>query len=230
MVVGLSGCAENAAERRAGLYENRNDSEFLRKMMQDQDRDVRATALNLLIQNDPPDAEALVLGALQDPEGFVRSIAAKLVGDLGNQANAPAVVEILVADPDPRARQTAARALEELGGEAAAAGLALGLDDPMKDVRLAAITGLRNLDPGRAKPTLARLLLEDAAWEIRVQAAGALGLTGDPAMIPLLENARDDESHQVQQAAANAIKRLGGTVAATGGDSIATDGSAGSNP
>jgi HEAT repeat protein len=76
----------------------------------------------------------------------------------------------------------------------------------MDDVRLAATRGLRELDPGFAKPELARLLLEDPQYEIRVQAARALGLTGDPEIRSLLESALEDPNEFVRAAAANALR------------------------
>jgi HEAT repeat protein len=84
--------------------------------------------------------------------------------------------------------------------------LAQGLDDPMQNVRLAAVTGLRKLDPRTAKPALARLLLEDSVWEIRVQAARALGLTGAPEVLPVLEAALYDPNEFVRSAASHALR------------------------
>ena len=203
-------CDRTTEQRRASVYELSNDPteenlRQLRDMLSDPDRDVRATALNALVGLEPPDAEQRVLAALDDEDGFVRSIAAKLAGDLGLHEQVPLLVTKLLEDPDPWVRQRSAQTLETLGGDAAAAGLAQGLDDPLKQVRLAAVTGIRQLDPGRAKQALARLLLEASEWEVRAQAAGALGRTGDPEMIPVLEAALEDESPFVRRAAANAL-------------------------
>jgi HEAT repeat protein len=213
MVALLMGCAKTPEERRGSIYELRRDPTpanvaKIRAMLTDPDRDIRATALNTLVGMGVPDADQLALDGLEDNDGFVRSIAAKRLGDLGNEDNAGLLAGILIDDPDPRARRTAAQALEAIGGDVAADGLARGLDDPMKDVRLAAVTGLRKVDPGRAPAALARLLLEDSSWEVRVQAAGALGLAGDTAMIHVLEAALDDESQFVRSAATAALAHL----------------------
>lgn len=210
----LAACGQTAEERRVSIYELRADPTEeniarIRGMLSDPDRDVRATALNTLVGMRQPDADALTLDGLRDADGFVRSIAAKLVGDLGTVERVPLLVELLQADPYPRARQTAAESLERLGGEAAIDGLLRGLEDPIKEVRLASVKGIRALDPRRAMPVLARLLLEDTVWEIRVQAAGALGRIGDPEVVPVLEAAIDDESEFVRSAAANALAELG---------------------
>ncbi len=208
------GCAEDPEVRRGSIYDLRRDPTpenvaKIRAFLDDPDRDIRATALNTLVGMGVDDAEELALAGVKDEDGFVRSIATKRLGDLGNRENSELVATILTTDTDPRARRTAAQALEALAGDAAADGLILGLDDPMKDVRLAAVTGLRRIDPARGKEKLARLLLEDATWEVRVQAAGALGATGDRAMIPILNTAvTGDEVELVQDAARNAVARI----------------------
>jgi len=211
--LGIAGCAESADERRLSIYDLSDDPTAenrrrIREMLTDADPDIRATALNSLVGLRPDDAEGLALAALGDGHGFVRATAAKLVGDLGNREDAEILVEHLLGDPDPWVRQRAAEALEQLGGDVAASGLARALADPMDQVRLASVKAIRKVDPGAAKPVLARLLLEDAAWEIRVQAAGALGLAGDADFRQVLEAALDDESDYVRSAAARALESL----------------------
>jgi len=209
----IVGCSESPDERRLSIYDLSDDPtdenrRQIREMLADADPDIRATALNSLIGLRPADAEALALAALDDEHGFVRATAAKLVGDLGNAEHAEVLVEHLLGDPEPWVRQRAAEALERLGGDVAATGLAGGLADPMEQVRLASVKAIRKVDPGAAKPVLARLLLEDAAWEIRVQAAGALGLAGDDDFSQVLQAALEDESEYVRSAAARALVSL----------------------
>lgn len=207
------GCEPSAEERRGSIYDLRRDPTAenvakIRSMLTDPDRDIRATALNILVGMDVEDAEALALAGVVDDDGFVRSIAAKRLGDLGVVANAGLLVSVLTDDPDPRARRTAAQALEALGGDVATEGLVRGMDDPMKDVRLASVTAIRRLDPTRDTAALARLLLEDSIWEVRMQAAGALGHCGDRALIPVLEAAARDRNSFVSSAATAALKTL----------------------
>jgi HEAT repeat protein len=207
------GCEPSAEARRGSIYDLRRDPTVeniakIRGMLTDPDRDIRATALNTLVGMQVDDAELLALAGIEDEDGFVRSIAAKRLGDLGLIGNAALLVTVLSEDPDPRARRTAAQALELLGGEVAAAGLARGLDDPMKDVRLASVTAIRRVDPTRATAALARLLLEDSIWEVRMQAAGALGLCGDTSVIPVLEAAVTDRNSFVSSAAVAALATL----------------------
>jgi hypothetical protein len=211
LVLIIPGCKEDRNERISSIYALKDDPtaenvEQIRVMWADPDRDVRATALNALVVLRVDDAQDLARAGLEDEDGFVRATAAKLLGDLENGTDAERLVTVLRADSDPIVRLRAAEALARIGGETAVAGLAQGLSDPMDDVRLAATRGLRELDPGYAKPELARLLLEDPHYEIRVQAARALGLTGDPEMRPLLEAALQDPNEFVRAAAANALR------------------------
>jgi HEAT repeat protein len=205
------GCEQSPAQRRTSIYElqanpTEKNIQKLRGYLEDSNRDVRATALNVLVGLEVPDAVDLSLEALRDEDGFVRSIATKLLGDTHDPSHADALAERLLQDPDARVRQRAAEALARVGGPRATEALAQALDDPMQEVRLAAVSALRKLGPGPAKQGLARLLREDEVWEVRVQAAHALGLTGDPEVVPLLEAALGDQNEFVRSAAANALR------------------------
>ena len=211
LVLTVPGCKEDRNERISSVYALKADPtaenvEQIRVLWADPDRDVRATALNALVALRIDDAADLARAGLEDEDGFVRATAAKLLGDLDSAPDTSRLVTMLRADSDPIVRLRVAEALARIGGETAVAGLAQGLSDPMEDVRLAATRGLRELDPGFAKPELARLLLEDPHYEIRVQAARALGLTGDPEIRPLLESALEDPNEFVRAAAANALR------------------------
>jgi len=211
VVLIIPGCKEDRNERISSIYALKADPtpenvDQIRVMWADPDRDVRATALNALVGLRVDDAADLSRAGLADQDGFVRATAAKLLGDLDSDSDAERIAAMLRADSDPVVRLRAAEALTRIGGENAVEGLARGLSDPMDDVRLAATRGLRELDPGFAKPELARLLLEDPHYEIRVQAARALGLTGDPEMRPLLESALEDPNEFVRASAAHALR------------------------
>jgi HEAT repeat protein len=174
LVASLTACVEDSAERITSIYElkavpSEANLNRIRSLLDDPDRDVRATALNALVTLEVPDSARLARAGLEDADAFVRATAAKLLGDVGDRAQVEPLVSRLLEDPDPIVRQRAAESLGRLGGEAAASGLARGLEDPVGSVRLAAVRGVRALDPGMALPALARLLLEDPDWEVRVQ-------------------------------------------------------------
>lgn len=204
-------CGPRPEERRLSIYDLKSDPtqenvQLIRDLLHDADRDVRATALNALVGLDTPDSSRLALDALGDPDGFVRATAAKLLGDLGSTAHVGALSECLLRDSDPVARQRAAAALTLLGGAGALDALGQGLADPMDRVRMAAVAGLAKIDPSYAAPQLARVLHEDPVWEVRAQAAHALGLSGDPAIAPDLQAALEDPNEFVRSAAGNALR------------------------
>jgi len=211
LLLATTACGPTTDERRSAIYDLKSQPtteniETIRSWLEDPDRDVRATALNAMIGLAVADSADLATAALDDPDGFVRATAAKLLGDLGDARHADAIGRMLDSDPDPVARQRAAEALERLGGDAVIPYLVRGLADPMDRVRRAAIHGVTRLDPLAAREALVRLLREDAVWEIRAEAAHALGLTGDPEILPELERALEDANEYVRTAAANALR------------------------
>jgi len=204
-------CVEKPSEKIDRIYAAKGEPSDenltkIREYLDDPDRDVRATAINALITLNVPDAAALARRALEDPDGFVRSRGAILLGAVGNEADIPVLVRHLLEDSDGVVRQNAASSLAQLGGETATQGLIGGLADPLEEVRLAAVRGVRQLDPTAAVAELSELLLEDSVWEIRVQAARALGATGDPTVLPVLEQALSDPNEFVRAAAAHALE------------------------
>jgi len=218
LLVGLVGvfsihCVQDTPERIGNIYELKADPTEenvakIRESLDDTNRDVRATAVHALVTLRVDDAREIARKFLDDDDDFVRATAAKLVGDLKNPADTPLLIDRLLADPDRVVRQRAAEALTKIATEAAVEGLAQGLDDPMENVRLAAVRGIRRIDPGYAKASLTRLVLQDSMWEIRVQAAGALGLSCDPTIEPVLQAALEDPNEFVRSAAANALRVL----------------------
>ena len=221
-------CSNGSSGRIHNIYEliadpTEDNLAKIRQAVDDPDRDVRATALNALVNQRVPDAERLALGGLRDEDAFVRATAAKLTADVGNPDNSPSLATMLLEDPHEIVRQRAAEALGRLGGEAALAGLAAGLSDPMENVRLASVRSVRELDPSFATAEVSRLLLSDPAWEIRVQAAGTLGASGSAEVATVLRAALEDPNEFVRSAADNALKLLGESdTGATGTDASAT--------
>jgi len=206
-----AGCVEDPQEKIDRIYSakaepSEENLNRIRAFLDDPDRDVRATAINSLVTLGVPDAAALARRALDDPDGFVRSRGAILLGAVGSEADVAVLVGHLLQDSDTIVRQNAASSLAQLGGQEATLGLIEGLADPMEEVRLTAVRGVRQLEPGLATAELSRLLLEDTVWEIRVQAARALGATGDPSVLPVLENALGDANEFVRAAASHALE------------------------
>lgn len=211
----FAGCDATPERRRASIYELKADPTAanltkIRALLTDGDRDVRATALHALADRGVPDAAPLAAAALDDPDGFVRATAARILGEVGDASHVESLARHLRSDSDPIARQRAAESLTQLGGEVAIAALIEGLSDPMERVRLAAVQGLREYDTRRALEQLSALLLEDDSWEVRSQAAAALGESGLPEALAVLEGAVDDPHEFVRAAVARARASIEG--------------------
>lgn len=210
-IAGAVHCGRETPDRRLSIHDLRlrpteENVLSLRWLLAQGDRDMRATALSALVGLEVKDAAELALAALADGDGYVRAMAAKLLGDLADPRYADALARSLLEDSDPIARQRAAESLAVLGGAVALEALARGLGDPMGRVRMACVAGLGARDPAFASAEIERLLAEDADWEVRAEAARALGSTGDPAVLPALAAAAGDPNEFVRSAAAQAIK------------------------
>lgn len=204
----LQGCEAGPDEKRDRIYELKKDpgpEEIgeLRGYLDDEDPYVRATALYALVSSDVSGPVPLALEDLEDPHGFVRATAAKLLGDLGEPAAVAPLSERLVEDEDWVVRKRAADALGQLGNPAAAPALRQGLDDPVEDVRVAAVMAIAEIDPATAVDALIRSVREDPARRVREQAAHALGKSGRAEMASVLEEVADEDDNEFVRAAAN---------------------------
>ncbi len=224
------GCSDTKTEKIAAIYELKMNPSpeniaTLRELLEEQDRDLRVTALNSLVTLGVEDAAELAVAALKDEDPFVRATAAKLVGDQEDPALTGFLTRALRADPDPLVRRRACQALARVAGDDAGPALIAALRDPDSQVRLEAIKGAKAIAPGQGSERLAELLGEDPSWEVRVRAASALGLCGDPAAGEALRAALDDPVEFVRAAAAKALEqyRPDPTPPPTAADASAAD-------
>lgn len=213
----LAGCEDTPDERRAKIYErarqgDASDIAWIREQLLDPRADVRATALFQLVASEAADAEALATSAAADEDSLVRKIAAKCLGDLGRSSSVPTLADLVLEDSDPRVRRAAAEALLEIGGPGAIAPLLQALEDPIKEVRLAAIRGVVRRAPDQAVESLASALLDDPEWEVRVQAAAGLGRSGRADMVAILNQAANDPNEFVRASVRKALQELEGAT------------------
>ena len=207
------GCGSDPRERVSEIYELKLDPtpanvEAIRGYLEDHDMQVRVTAMYQLVELGVPDAERLALEALDDPEGFVRMMAAQQLRSFSGPEVVTRLADRVIQDEDSRVRRRAAESLGEIGGGIAIQVLGDCLTDPIAEVREVCVEGLARLDPAAEVPTLVRLLSDDPEWEVRVQAARALGLSGDRSATLALEAATEDVHEYVRGAAAHALERL----------------------
>jgi HEAT repeat protein len=138
----------------------------------------------------------------------LRAWAARLLGSRKVQPAIPLLVQA-VGDPDDFfLRLTAIEALAALRATAAVPALLQRLEDPVFQVRAAALGTLGLVgDRTVVDPVLKRL--EDEMAPVRVQAVLTLALLGDPRVRPRLEALRlSEEDFRVQFALDAALMRL----------------------
>jgi HEAT repeat protein len=204
------GCEEPTSERIAEIYQLRmnptpENLATLRGLLDEEDRDLRVTALNSIVTLGVDDAADLAVAALNDEDAFVRATAAKLVGDQDDPALSGFLARVLREDPDALVRKRACQALARIAGDEAGPALIAALRDPDSRVRLEAIKGAKRIAPGQGSARLVELLADDPMWEVRVRAASALSLAGDPAAGEALEAALSDPVEFVRAAASKAL-------------------------
>ncbi|QLQ35439.1 HEAT repeat domain-containing protein [Micromonospora robiginosa] len=191
-----------------------SDLATLREALTDPDPVIRRTALNSLpAVNSDPQAYALVLAALRDPDEWVRHHAVLLLA----WSAPPAVVDHLVPlvpDPARYVRSVLGEAIGRRAADsdrvpAADAALRVLLADPESAVRAGAVRGLGLL--GVPLDAL-RTRLDDPDWWVRAAVAGVLatGLRRWPGGRPLLRRLSEDTDPTVRATASAALRDTDG--------------------
>jgi HEAT repeat protein len=153
-----------------------------------------------------PDAKATqaLIDALPDSNEQVAQCVARALASIG----APAVRSLLAQldNPDPRRREMAALALTGIPGQEADRGIENALQDPNRNVRSYAISGLGKTKNDRRLYMLVNVLTEDPSAVLAMDAENALGKIGKPA-IPQLAAVLNSENQDGRSRAAIALGR-----------------------
>jgi HEAT repeat protein len=160
-----------------------------------------------------PDLQAALLSSEADPDRrwwAVRALAELARADVAPQADPTALSLLLTATADTNVDVRAAvfQALGETRAVEAITPLLFALSDPSTYLTRIATDGLIHIG-SPAVPGLIRALENDAQPRVRVSAARALALIGDPSAIPALFHALEDESNLVQHWADEGLERMG---------------------
>ena len=188
---------------------------ILRQTLKHEATNVRLASVRAL-RDIGPDASAAipeVLEALRDDDGQVRAYAAGALGCFGKKdPRVRAALEAALVHQDVYMRIDAAGALLRIWpdhGESLAT-ITRALKDPDSNIRDSAAA---NLDIGpnaaAAVPALIEALKDEDVW-VRCRAAGALGSIGPGAKqaVAELERACSDKFGNVQEAAAEALRKI----------------------
>jgi HEAT repeat protein len=148
-----------------------------------------------------------LLRALADKGCAGRHWAASLLGELGDPAAVPPLIDAL--EDEAEVAQWAANALGKLNDARAVEPLIRALRHEEKGVREYAATALGALGDRRAAVPLSEALSRDASWYARCQMAQALGRLKDAAAVPALVGAIGGEGEQWEYVASSAALALG---------------------
>lgn len=196
--------------RDLGILQLRHTLSLLITLLQDENPQVRELAAVRLSQADNNQAVLPLIVALKDEFAGVRLAA---VGALGRLRDPIAVGPLirLLDDPSPRVRQNTAMVLGIIGDQRALQPLVaqlLGDDAAMRKYAALAIGGMGH---DAIDPLLGVLKHKDS--EVRALAVTLLGEIADPAAVPGLIRALDDEAQPrrrpISEIAAEALEKVG---------------------
>lgn len=117
-------------------------------------------------------------------------------------------IVVMMKDMREQMRGAAYTALKEYDSDEAVPFFEDGLTDGSGPVRMLAVEGLGRSEAGRRSKKL-RSAINDQAGLVKARVVKILGKSGDPSVIPLIENATKDELQMVRIAAYGALIRFG---------------------
>ncbi len=135
---------------------------------------------------------------------------AKDAGEAQQQEASQFLAEIVQKDPVLLLRIEATRLLAELPNDISARALQIASSDPDRDVRLAAVHSWQQRGDDRALQMLGKMLREDADFDVRMRAAGALGRFEQPEAVQVLSSVLADPDPAMQIKAAESLARVTG--------------------
>jgi HEAT repeat protein len=169
---------------------------------------VRAAAAGAMMRIDRAVAADALAGALRDPDAWVRYVALRSLGSLGDRDLVPAVLDTLRTDPAPHVRLAAIDVLGRLGPAEAWDVLEPLARSSDPDIGGAAIVALGHLERPEAMAALEGFLRAPRAWQ-RIAAVTATSQRADAHAARALQwIAAADEDHEVMRAAIHGLARI----------------------
>ncbi|KDE56185.1 HEAT repeat domain-containing protein [Methanoculleus sp. MH98A] len=173
--------------------------------LQSDDAEIRAAAVAALRSLGAPAVEFLI-AALSDPHDAVRIAAAEGLGDIGDENGVDALI-LLTGDAGQDVRSAAAAALGQIGDARALEALIRLFGDDYPGVRSVAAKTVAVFGPDVLEPLEAAL--EEPVPVVRLTAARAIGIIGNPRSIPLLIRHLEDPAREVGVTAARVLGGFG---------------------
>ena len=169
---------------------------------------VRAAAANAFAQVEGGAALPHLLGALSDPDSWVRYFAARSIGHHAYGEGLDLLAEVAREDAASHVRIAAVDSLGKIDGPRAVAVLSSFVQSSDPDLAAAALKSLGQINHTEALPPLLEALRSPVA-ALRLEALQALGARGEKEVIGAIQwAAATDSEPQVAQAAIDALARL----------------------
>lgn len=189
---------------------------------------VRATATNAVLWLPPEERAALLIPILTDKDWFVRQEATYAVGHTRSRSAVGPLTELLLKDKIPGVRGAAAVALGEIGNAdavpylssvlSAEAPLPTGSKSKKREqnvfVLRAAARSLGQIASRQGVAALAASVRnQKVVNDVRREAAIALGIIGDSAAVPALQEALASPDPYLSEAAFEALRKISSLTA-----------------
>ena len=147
--------------------------------------------------------ESLLIKALADENGVVRSSTARTLETIKSEQAVPPLIKAL-ADEDRFVRSSASDALGAIKSEQAVLPLIKALSDEDKNIRSSAADTLGAMKSEQAVSPLIKALVDEDG-DVRISAADALGMIKSEQAVQPLIKALSDTNKNVRRSAANAL-------------------------
>lgn len=208
------------------LAEERFEADFtrlFRYLLDDEDAEVRALAINGLWEDEDPSLIRLFIGALRsDPNAHVRAAAAEGLGRFlllsetkripaadGDEIQAALLATLRNLGEDQLVHRRALESIAYLGDETVRNLVIVAYADNDPKMRASAIFAMgRSADPYWKRTVAQELFSPDP--QLRFEAARAIGELEFKAAVPRLIDLLDDPDREVQSAAITSLGQLGG--------------------
>lgn len=183
----------------------------LEKSLKDPDVKVRLSAVRQIGEGNLPDAEDLLLVAVDDRDGEVVERACEGLARKATEKSVRPLAELAIQGSMRRVRLAAAAALGARQPDAGARMVMSGLGAGAKEdfVAACAAEALAEIRHGAAKEKLQASLQANKSPYVRREAAAALGSLRDPALLRDLEAALKDPDLRARAGAVEGIARVG---------------------
>jgi HEAT repeat protein len=148
-----------------------------------------------------PRAERRLIAALNDADPNVQRAAAEALGDLGSARAIDPLINLLGTPDKPDKNDKYDKKLGKIGNERALRPLLLAVKDENPYVRAAAEAAVKRIGSQSGETDSLSELMRDPSPAVRAQVAGKLGVSKDPAALPLLIRLLGDPDYTVRRSA-----------------------------